>query len=171
MPLFLRNILWSPCNENVTWSCYIKNQKNECLNFGGWSWEWNSWFTYLFSGCCHPEVFFSKGLAYFSKCAKLLQVLQQHASIQMLHISTASWNIFYKQFKYSPTQTPFPTLCTGMRCYNDSWNHCTSLCKLHKEQGLICNPSLLQFTSFVKIGLLTKLQHAHSSVLTSPRLL
>lgn len=33
---------------------------------------------------------FSKGLAHFSKCAKLLQVLQRHASVQMLHISTAS---------------------------------------------------------------------------------
>lgn len=121
-----------------------------------------------FSGCCRPEVFLVKVLLIL---ASVPNFCKYYNGMLLSRCYSFMKLIFYKQFKYSPTQTPFPTLCTGMRCYNDSWNHCTmSLCK-HKEQGLICNPGLLQFTSFVKIGLLTIPQQAHSSVLTSPRLL
>lgn len=54
---------------------------------------------------------FSKGLANFSKCAKLLQVLQRHASVQMLHISTASWNVYFINCLNPPPLRPRSQLC------------------------------------------------------------
>lgn len=113
MPLFLRNILWSPCKAPQALHDHVYQKikiKNACLNFGEKEKKGRVGSEFPDSDI-HSSVF-SKGLAHFSKCAKLLQVLQRHASVQMLHISTASWNVYFiNSLNIPPVFRPRSQLC------------------------------------------------------------
>lgn len=115
MPLFLRNILWSPCNESVTWSRISKKQKKMHEFWGKREKKVELGVNFLIQififWMLPSRSVFSKGLAHFSKCAKLLQVLQRHASVQMLHISTASWNVYFINSLNTPPLRPRSQLC------------------------------------------------------------